>query len=293
MKESTPDYVYSREYLESISPYQGNWDVLCFERWRTADNIAKLASLYYDHLTTVGLEDKKMAYLALPFANTYFRNVLEQDENWKQVTTDGLLFKRVQQLVISSRAIEDMILYRSREECESFFRKKLREALELIFSITLISDSTENFIGWGSPGFPGEIRLPDENPLTGERFTLHELGAISAHEKGHGFRYFEGDSVVVRKILSAFDSNKIRNQLALNYEYRAIELLERMSQLKNFYGMSGSEEFTREHLEFAREKIQHEKVLGEFFSVQMSTFFSMITPQTTERFLELMNTLPV
>jgi len=68
------------------------------------------------------------------------------------------------------------------------------------------------------------------------------------------------------------------------------ETLERMSQLKNYFGMQGDEVFTKEHLDYAREHYIKDRSDG-FENIQ--DFFKMITPEKEARFLELINSIGV
>ncbi len=73
------------------------------------------------------------------------------------------------------------------------------------------------------------------------------------------------------------------------YQTDPNELIERMSQLKNYFGMTGTEKFTLEHLAYARKHYEEDVGMHGF----MKTFFDMITPETEEKFIELMNTLGI
>ena len=70
------------------------------------------------------------------------------------------------------------------------------------------------------------------------------------------------------------------------YLFSARELAERMSQLKNYYGMRGDEQFTKEHLDYAR--AHYIKDIG--LDNHMRKFFAAITPEKEEMFLKLINT---
>ena len=58
-----------------------------------------------------------------------------------------------------------------------------------------------------------------------------------------------------------------------------------MSQLKNYFGMNGSEQFTKEHLDYARTQY----VADTGMDNRMTHFFQAITPETEATFLELIN----
>lgn len=67
------------------------------------------------------------------------------------------------------------------------------------------------------------------------------------------------------------------------------EIIERMSQLKNYFGMKGNEQFTKEHLDYAR------KHYGEDtgFVLQIKMIFDLITKDTEKNFLDVINNLGV
>ena len=76
-----------------------------------------------------------------------------------------------------------------------------------------------------------------------------------------------------------------------SYFSRIDELLERMSQLKNYFGMRGSGVFTKEHLYYAKKHYSEDvQTPGD---LQIQPFFDAITPETEEEFIRLMNTLGI
>lgn len=74
-----------------------------------------------------------------------------------------------------------------------------------------------------------------------------------------------------------------------NYLANPMELIERMSQLKNYFGMSGDEVFTKLHLQYAREHFISDTKLDN----HMSEFFQSITEDTEGMFIKLINSLGV
>jgi hypothetical protein len=61
-----------------------------------------------------------------------------------------------------------------------------------------------------------------------------------------------------------------------------------MSQVKNYFGMSGFEEFTQEHLDYVRKNYVQDT--GSY-GPQIQPFFDSITDD--EKFINLMNTLGI
>lgn len=159
----------------------------------------------------------------------------------------------------------------------------------------------------------------------GRELTEQDWATIEAHEKGHEVRmdglpfrpnaprtpdqidyeYFDTlfldavDPSVIpfpwskeeyQKFLDAGETTltwEEQKAHAEAYNRSGGEILERMSQLKNYFGMRKNEEFTKAHLDYAREHYAADRFDN------MSEFFQMITPEKEERFLELMNSVGV
>jgi hypothetical protein len=161
-------------------------------------------------------------------------------------------------------------------------------------------------------------------PKTGQKLTKEQLMIAESHEKGHILRpytleYVEEDEngnevfkcFLSEKFSKAFDfgaarftdeecedqkkfsiderekamtNDEIRAELLLYLDHPA-ELTERMSQIKNYFGMNGSEKFTKEHLDYARKHY----VPDTNFDNWMTQFFQAITPEKEDAFIELIN----
>lgn len=134
--------------------------------------------------------------------------------------------------------------------------------------------------------------------------TLLNKVVTEAHEKGHTIRTPEDSGYLRERFTRAFDLSKfnpdtyMKSREGLNdeqvlesakeylfYFARPVEIIERMSQLKNYFGMKGDELFTKEHLEYARAHYLEDGILDN----NMRAFFDAITPETEEAFLELIN----
>lgn len=136
-----------------------------------------------------------------------------------------------------------------------------------------------------------------------------QLGYVEAHEKGHLIRQYVSDSNFLKDYFSnGFDQFKVvlseadymglkskytseytyedATKELLDYLFSGVEIIERMAQLKNYFGMEGDEQFTKEHLDYARMHYLADTNMDNF----MTYFFSGITPETEEAFLELINT---
>ena len=159
------------------------------------------------------------------------------------------------------------------------------------------------------------LRAKSRWPLTRKRLTVKQMSISEAHEKGHVLRDYNhdntGSKILDEYFKPAFDfsaidytnddfkmDTKIFRNLGykiptfdqakehhINYLSGAEEIVERMSQLKNYFGFSGDEIFTKEHFDYARENY----VKDTGFDNRMTNFFEAITSKTEEKFLELIN----
>lgn len=112
----------------------------------------------------------------------------------------------------------------------------------------------------------------------------HQKNIFESHEKGHGVRDYRAQDVP--EILATLDMKDFPMNGIKQYFSDPIEIIERMSQLKNYFQFKGDEKFTHEHLEYARQNYIHDTGLDN----EMTWFFKGITPETEKQFLEVMNT---
>lgn len=123
--------------------------------------------------------------------------------------------------------------------------------------------------------------------IEGRPLTDKEKNEIEAHEKGHVLRSFKGNK---QAILASFDFSKIpEGTKRPQYVMSPDELAERMAQLKNYFGFKGNEIFTRQHLSYAKENYLKDGGINN----SMDVFFSLITHDTEDKFLETINTYPL
>ncbi|MCK9351851.1 MAG: hypothetical protein WCT49_05320 [Candidatus Paceibacterota bacterium] len=147
-------------------------------------------------------------------------------------------------------------------------------------------------------------------PDTNNKLTAEQWNITESHEKGHVLRRYSG-RCFSEKFLKAFDLNTIKvsesefeewmnvhpsahkkpkstedlEKMYKNYLNNPKELAERMSQLKNYFGMSGIDKFSKEHLAYAREHY----IKDTDFDNMMTKFFQAITPEKEDAFIELIN----
>ncbi len=185
--------------------------------------------------------------------------------------------------------------------------KDITESIDEIRAVTHIDFETEEpdsermGLGW-------------KMPWTGEKPNTKQMSIINAHEKGHRVRNFYDN--YTEMLRSAFDisrvnfteqdleflqksreqSNKLveggemsfeeeRDNYLKNYLFTGKEIAERMSQLKNYFGFAGNEQFTKKHLDFARKNYIKDTNMDN----SMRLFFEAITPETEDEFLWLIN----
>ncbi len=205
---------------------------------------------------------------------------------------------------------------KSREDIERQFDENLKE-IETKTNIEFTDNEPDSDV----------IPLYYVFPLTGKKLTEKQMSITEAHEKGHKMRFHFSEHVE-EELKSAFDISQVhmpdsfyekifskrkreegssqnkenvemdgRNltkeeiiqEFFEDYLFSGFEILERMSQLKNYFGFRGDEEFTIEHLEYARKHYVEDTELDN----GMTMFFEGITKETEETFLRLMNTIGI
>lgn len=187
------------------------------------------------------------------------------------------------------------------------FRAKSREEVEEALDKTITEAETSTNIAFGSEApNVNEISLGWKLP-NGQKPSTKQMAMVEAHEKGHVIRPYFGE-LFNRHFLQGFDTSKIvfteqdyeqikkeNNLDAISFEqvrdnlveavFCAEELAERMSQLKNYYGLDGPQVFTKDQLQYAREHYVEDTGMDNY----MRFFFQAITPETEEVFLRIMN----
>jgi len=226
---------------------------------------------------------------------TYDEPIRGEDGRWKRDELGKMIFNKVPHVV------------REREEVEADYDK----TLERIKSFTEI-DFTSSEAQGGDVDDNEKISLNWRLP-SGEKPTEKQWAIIEAHEKGHSMRPYRGG--FFRDYFSkAFDLKAIgytpeddadylkyrelnsvrmeddstfeeRKEEFYNYLFSGSEIAERMSQLKNYFGLRGNEQFTLEQLKYAQEHYVED--IG--FDNRMTPFLQAITPETEPEFVRLVN----
>lgn len=200
----------------------------------------------------------------------------------------------------------------SREE----ILKEIEERIENTAASTDIEYSSK------SPTAGEALPLEWTAPWSGEKPTPKQMSIIEAHEKGHEIRHY---NELTDKFLQGFDISNVefteefaemrererrqnpdmeeeyedtvdglsleeqREGYLHNYLFTGDEIVERMSQLKNYFGMDGSDTFTKEHLHYAKENYIEDTGMDN----AMNLFFQGITEDTEDEFIELINSMGV
>lgn len=178
-----------------------------------------------------------------------------------------------------------------------------KENIEKIFNSTE-TGLAESFskraihLGKGSIGEVGAV-FTDAATAEGESLSIRQKNIIESHEKGHGLRDFTArldqsdfrsalDMDMVHS-LEAEEQAKNPEKRFANYLTSPDEIAERMAQLKNYYGFKAGDEFTLDHLKYAQEHYVQDTGLDN----NMSVFLKAVTPETTQKFLEVINKYPL
>jgi len=192
---------------------------------------------------------------------------------------------------------------KTRRQVEDEFEEKL----EVFLSEPLISPASESpYEENGRVVIPEGWRVGKSK----EKPTAKQWEIAEAHEKGHMMRPLWGSKHFRERFEKAFDTSAIvypesekkyeiefsGNSLIAELEKMALadhikyvfepgEIIERMSQLKNYFGMKGSESFTKEHLAYAMKHYIEDTGMDN----NMTQFFQAITPEKEDAFIGLIN----
>lgn len=220
-----------------------------------------------------------------------------------------LLFSRLHNPIIRRQLID--LYIKAGLESEEKIEKKLDSRLKQEEDKTYIEFSDDEPYS-GSRG--AVITMNWCFPLTSKKPTPKMLSIIEAHEKGHhirfGVNYEDYLSTYFSRALDMAGVTVPKEQIELLKEYERIqdktdqdktddeflkewfqyllsphEIAERMSQIKNYFGFSGSEKLTKEQLDYAKKHYVEDTGSDN----GMSVFFQAITSDTEDAFLEIIN----
>jgi hypothetical protein len=165
--------------------------------------------------------------------------------------------------------------------------EKVFDSTEYIYAVE--AGQSPYVLGWSDGrGDVGAV-FKDAQDYNGRTLGINQKSIIEAHEKTHGI--LEPLTVgEVNYILSCFRAPQEGSYDILHgyaEDRQAIELLIRMSQLKNYLGFKGEEEFTKENLDYVRNHYIQDTGLDN----NMTEFFNAITEENEDQFIKLMNTI--
>lgn len=242
--------------VEAEANYPGDWTLLLHERLMHPSTQKKFEAVLSTHQS--GFSD------SVP-------TTLDKEENF-------LTFQTRQVSGFQSR-VEDR--FRATGIGDAHEYGKTAKALGTAQSVLDTKTTEDNLIHSG-------IVFSDATTSKGTPLTPRQKNIIEAHEKGHSIRKFSGP--MADEIRQVLDSNVIKALATKkNYITKADEIIERMSQLKNYFGFNGGEVFTRQHLQHSKEHYIADTELDN----DMTVFLSAITPATEDQFLKVINEYPI
>jgi len=256
--------------IEEQANYEGNHSLLLFERLQDPDVFNKLVNDIYEDRTSVDFSN-------YDYVDPEYVKSLQRDEY--------------------------------------FVKQDIK--LELLEKLQTTSQSTE--IGFSEYGYlksnkgsegTGYVEICNSKLNNQFNETVLNKNITEAHEKGHTIRNYDHNSgftkdlqsvfnfdnlsfseEVVEDIQRIYEINESKEEIESNmreYFLYPWEIVERMSQIKNYFGFSGNEQFTQEHLDYVREN--YVKDTGQY-APQIQPFFDAIADD--KKFIEKMNTLGI
>ncbi len=148
-------------------------------------------------------------------------------------------------------------------------------------------------LGHGNIGQQGTVYVNARSKKGDVPLNDKQKDIIAAHEAYHGLVDARGSAI--EAVHAGFDwarYNEIVESGEVSrpqYLRNADELMARMAQFKNYFGMMGDEQFTKTHLDYLRDNYITDTGLDN----HVSTMLEIVTASYEDRFLSLMNTLPV
>ncbi len=262
-----------RKTVEQQANYEENHSLLLFERLTNPIILDRLVNNLYEDISTI--DYSKFSYYDL----------------------------------MSFREAGDYLAY-GEEWVKKDIRKKILSRIEQVKKSTEIHYTPKGYLDSSGETAPGKVGIICGQNPSGLYESALTKNIAEAHEKGHVIRHFHDTSFFSQKIRFVFDFNlinisqeeyqqaieRIHQDISFDeyidflrdYMERTDEIIERMSQVKNYFGMSGTEEFTQEHLNYAREYYVQDT---RMYRLQIQPFFDAIVDD--EGFVKLMNSLGI
>lgn len=269
--------------IEQQANYEGSWTNLMCERLRNPEIRKQVIDLLVEQDQATIDEAKKAV-----------EKRKKQGEAFKKTFSDILTDINAEKKSTSRKQFE--------EQFEETFQKIIKN------TPTSFSKKMPN--SGGGPEGREILNLRWSIPKTGKRPTRRQWDILKSHEKGHKLRLYNA-FYTGEKFWKAFDfsfvelteqdcedyrkhgetddaklktNDEIKN-IVVDYLKFPMEIAERMSQLKNYFGLTGTDKFTKEHLAYAREHY----IKDTEFDNEMTQFFQAITPEKEDAFIELIN----
>ena len=173
------------------------------------------------------------------------------------------------------------------------------ETIETVFNYTKVNNERPQVLGSSAGiGDPGTVYTgahhKDKTPLTPRQKNI-----IEAHEKGHSLRDFESplDSSEIRSVIDELHLDDLTQEkrtagdssYTSNYVRNPAEIIERMAQFKNYFGMGADETFTKKHLDHIRTHYTADTGLDN----GITYLLRCVTPETEVTFLSVINKYPI
>lgn len=239
-------------HVSEQANYQGNWTQLQLERMQSDDFVAKFEDFFgHDSADTVELADRTQRV----YSFVHYRPIWDSEINFGFTVGRGDYGKNPTTYTDAYTTVGEDIRPLTPSQ------KDLIVAHEMFHGVVRFGAEASELLKKGFDADALRESIKSTDPREYRR-------TISSWDRPPG-------SVVLDRLVE--------------YSSNPEEIGARMSQLKNYFGMSGNEQFTQEHFEYARLHYVEDTELDN----GMGYFFSMITVDTTPAFLELMNRMPV
>lgn len=179
--------------------------------------------------------------------------------------------------------------------------------VEEIFNRTNIGTAAEygkspRNLGQSGIDQPGTIFTDAE--FQGKPLSSRQLNIVEAHEKGHGFRDYTSqlDSAEIKSVIDGEALFELTSEHRLKesrgekegrfrsiYVERPDEIIERMAQFKNYFGMRANDTFEKKHLDHIRNHYISDTGLDN----GITDLLRCVTPKTEAAFLKVINKYPI
>jgi hypothetical protein len=133
----------------------------------------------------------------------------------------------------------------------------------------------------------------------GSPLTSRQKNIIEAHEKGHCLRDFvspydkkEIEGTIDQNVITELNDLRKANgmeRIAPTYVRNPMEIAERMSQFKNYFGLGANDTFKKQHLDYIRKHYVSDTGLDN----GVSDLLYVVTPETESTFLDVINKYPI